>query len=261
MRTPPAPLHWPEYLMEAAGLGLFMLAASAMATLLEHPASPARAAFTDPWARRAVMGIAMGLTAMGLVYSPWGRRSGAHLNPSVTLTFLRLGKVPARDAAGYVSAHFAGGVLGSSVAAVVLAPWIANPHVNYVATVPGVWGTGAAFGGELAISFVLMTVVLAASNTPAVSRFTGVLAGLLVASFIVLEAPLSGMSMNPARTFGPGLVGGVTSGIWIYFLAPPAGMLAAAEVFVRVRGWRAVHCAKLHHDPGPCLFCAATVRA
>jgi aquaporin Z len=207
------------------------------------------------------MGLAMGLTAMSLIYSPWGRRSGAHFNPSVTLTFLRLGKVPAQDALGYVSAQFAGAVLGTAAAAVLLAPWIANPTVNYVATVPGTAGLAAAFAGELAISFLLMTVVLTASNAPRVSRFTGVMAGVLVASFITFEAPLSGMSMNPARTFGPSLVGGVTKGLWIYFLAPPLGMLAAAEVYLRARGWCAVYCAKLHHDHGPCLFCAAAARA
>jgi aquaporin Z len=246
--------------MEAAGLGTFMLVASVMGTLIEHPAWPVRTAVSDPFARRVVMGLAMGLTAMSLIYSPWGRRSGAHLNPSVTLAFLRLGKVPGRDALGYVSAQFAGAVLGTAVAAVLLAPWIANPTVNYVATVPGTAGIAAAFAGELAISFLLMTVVLSVSNTPGVSRYTGVMAGALVASFITFEAPLSGMSMNPARTFGPSLVGGVTSGLWIYFLAPPLGMLSAAEVYLRARGWRAVHCAKLHHDRGPCLFCMAATR-
>lgn len=247
--------------MEAAGLGIFMLAAAVMATLLEHPASLLRASIADPFLRRVLMGLAMGATAMGLVYSPWGRQSGAHLNPSITLTFLRLGKMPARDAAGYVGAQFLGAILGTALAATILTPWIADPSVNYVATVPGPAGTAAAFGGELLISFVLMTVVLTASSTPALSRFTGLGAGLLVASFIAFEAPLSGMSMNPARTFGPTLIGGVSTDLWVYFFAPPIGMLAAAEAFLRVNGWRAVHCAKLHHGPGPCLFCAASARA
>jgi aquaporin Z len=231
--SPPTSPHWPEYLMEAAGLGLFVLAAAAMATLLEHPDSPARMVLPDPFQRRVLMGLAMGLTAAGLIYSPWGRRSGAHLNPSVTLTFLRLGKVQGRDAAGYVAAQFAGGVLGAVTAALLLAPWIANPSVNYVATVPGPAGSAAAFAAELLISFLLMAAVLAASSTPTSSRFTGLIAAALVAAFITFEAPLSGMSMNPARTFGPSLVGGVGSGLWIYFVAPPMGMLAAAEVFVR----------------------------
>jgi aquaporin Z len=97
------------------------------------------------------------------------------------------------------------------------------------------------------ISFGMMLMVLGVSNTPRVARFTGLAAGLLVACYIALEAPLSGMSMNPARSFGPALLAGTASSLWIYFTAPLTGMLAAAELFVRVHGRRRVRCAKLHH--------------
>jgi aquaporin Z len=250
------PLPWREYLIEATGLGLFMVSAAAMTTVLEHPASPVRSALPDPFLRRALMGVAMGLTAAALIYSPWGRRSGAHFNPAVTLTFWRLGKMSARDAWCYAAAQFAGGALGIAAAAGALRPWIADAAVNYVATLPGPAGDGPAFAGELAISFVLMLTVLVVSNQARFTRFTGVCAALLVACFITFEAPLSGMSMNPARTFGPSLVGGLTRGLWLYFAAPPLGMLAAAELYTRVSGRAAVHCARLHHV-GPCLFCRA----
>src|SRR5262249_21295797 len=91
--------HWPEYLIEAAGLGLFMISASVFALVLFHPGSPA--AGLAPLARRMLMGVAMGLTAVGLIYSPWGQQSGAHFNPAVTLTFLRLGLVAPWDATFY----------------------------------------------------------------------------------------------------------------------------------------------------------------
>ena len=155
-----SPLHWREYLIEAAGLALFMLSAATMTTLLEHPASPIRHALPDALVRRMLMGVAMGATAAALIYSPWGRRSGAHFNPAVTLTFLRLGKVARRDALFYGAAQFAGGVLGIAAAAAALRPWIADAAVNYVATTPGAGGEHAAFAGELAISFVLMLTVL-----------------------------------------------------------------------------------------------------
>ncbi|HET9270838.1 MAG TPA: aquaporin, partial [Vicinamibacterales bacterium] len=128
------PFHWREYLIEATGLGLFMVTAATMTTVLEHPASPLRLALPDPFVRRVFMGLAMGLTAASLIYSPWGRRSGAHFNPAVTLTFLRLGKVSRRDASFYAAAQFAGGVLGIAAAAGVLWPWIADSSVAYVAT-------------------------------------------------------------------------------------------------------------------------------
>src|SRR5437870_970531 len=185
--------HWPEYLIEAIGLGLFMLSACLFVALLEHPNSPLRQAMTDPFLRRIPMGLAMGLTAAGLIYSPWGQRSGAHLNPSVTLTFWRLGKVNHWDAFFYVSAQFVGAIVGVGVAATMLDAWLAHPAVSYAATVPGVGGAGVAFVAELLISFLLMTVVLTVSNRPGLNRFTGLCAGALVATCIVFEAPLSGM--------------------------------------------------------------------
>jgi len=97
--------HWPEYLMEAAGLGIFMVSASVLTILLYHPASPALKILPEEFPRRVFTGLAMGLTAIGIIYSPWGKQSGAHLNPAVTLTFFRLGKVAPWDAAFYLIAR------------------------------------------------------------------------------------------------------------------------------------------------------------
>jgi aquaporin Z len=246
--------HWREYLIEAAALATFMVSAATMTVVIEHPASPVRSFVGDAIARRMLMGMAMGLTAATIIYSPWGRRSGAHMNPSVTLTFFRLGKIGGRDALAYAAAQFVGGIVGISVASLGLLRWIADPSVNYVATAPGPFGNAVAFAAEATISFVLMLVVLSVSNQRRLSPFTGVVVAVLVATFITLEAPFSGMSMNPARTLGPDVIGGIWRGLWIYFAAPPLGMLMAAEIFVRVRGRLAVRCAKLHHDSGPCIF-------
>jgi aquaporin Z len=246
--------HWREYLIEVAALSTFMVSAATMTVMLEHPQSPLRGVIADPMSRRMLMGIAMGLTAASIIYSPWGRRSGAHMNPAVTLTFFRLGKIDRRDAMAYVGAQFVGGVLGISLAAFALAGWISDPAVNYVATAPGAFGQAAAFAGEASISFLMMLVVLTASNERRVAPFTGVIVAMLIATFITLEAPLSGMSMNPARSLGPDVVGDMWRGLWIYFVAPPLGMLAAAETYVRARGRLSIRCAKLHHDRGPCIF-------
>jgi len=253
MNTPTR--HWPEYLMEVAGLGAFMVSAATMATVLEHPSSPVHELLAwSPVFRRVLMGLAMGLTAAALVYSPWGRRSGAHLNPAVTLTFLRLGKISRRDAIWYGCAQFAGGTLGIALATLILRQWISHPAVNYVVTAPGTFGAPVAFLAEAGISFLLMLVILSSSNHARIARFTGVIVACLIASFITFEAPLSGMSMNPARTLGPDVISTAWRGLWIYFVAPPLGMLAAAESYLRVRGRRAIRCAKLHHDDGPCIF-------
>jgi len=245
--------HWPEYLIEATGLGLFMMSASLFAVLLFHPGSLAAETMLGSLGRRTLMGLAMGLTAVALVYSRWGKRSGAHFNPAVTLTFLRLGKVSGWDAFFYVAAQWAGGVGGMLLAAAVLHRFIAHPSVNYVATVPGAWGIGVAFASEVATSFALMSVVLRVSNTKHLSRFTGLFCGALVATYITLEAPLSGMSMNPARSFASALPAHLWTSFWIYLTAPLLGMLLAAELYVRTR--RPVLCAKLHHDNAErCIF-------
>lgn len=248
--------HWPEYALEALGLALFMVAAAAFASAIEHPDSPLRAAVTDALPRRLLMGLAMGLTAATLIYSPLGARSGAHLNPATTMTFVRLGRMHAVDGAAYVVAQFLGGLAGIAIAAALLRPWIDAPAVRYVATVPGeMWGVTAAFVAEAVITFVLMTVVLRVSNHARWSRYTGLCAGLLVASYITIEAPISGMSMNPARSLGPALLSGAVEPLWIYFVAPAIGMLSAAELFVRTRGLGAVFCAKLHHHTDArCIF-------
>src|SRR5215470_8355632 len=93
--------HWPEYAMEAFGLGLFMVSACAFGSVLEYPGSPVHQALPNPIVRRVMMGAAMGMTNIVNIYSPWGKQSGAHLNPAVTWTFFRLGKVKKWDAIFY----------------------------------------------------------------------------------------------------------------------------------------------------------------
>jgi len=247
--------HWPEYLMEGACLGLFMVSACSFTVLLQHPTSALRQAIPSPLARRALTGLAMGLTAIALIYSPWGRQSGAHLNPSTTLTFFRLGKIEPWDAAFYLLAQFVGGALGVFLSSLIWGEAITHEKVRYAATLPGVNGTGVAFLAEVAISFLMMTMVLNVSNSVRVAHFTGILAGALVATYITLESPLSGMSINPARSFASALPARFWHSLWIYFTAPPLGMLLAGEVYVRFRGKGAVLCAKLHHDNNKrCIF-------
>jgi aquaporin Z len=247
--------HWPEYLIEAWALGTFMVSAAVFTAVLYHPSSPVSAAISDELVRRGLIGLAMGSTAVAIIYSPWGQRSGAHMNPAVTLTFFRLGKVARPDLAWYVGAQFIGALAGIGVVAAALRGIVSDPSVNYITTVPGPPGVLVAFLAEAAMSFMLMLTVLTVSNHPRWARFTGACAGLLVWIYITVEAPLSGMSMNPARSFGSALLARDFQGLWIYFTAPPLGMLVAAELFARRFGLHRVVCAKLHHPAGgPCIF-------
>jgi aquaporin Z len=245
--------HWPEYLGEAAELGFFMISAGLFTILLWHPKSPVPTIIPSEFIRRMLTGVAMGGTAIALIFSPLGKRSGAHFNPAVTLTFWRLGKVKNWDAVFYIVAQFTGGILGVSAIALFVRNALSHPSVNYVATLPGPHGMIVAFVAEFTIAFVLMAVVLRVSNTPHLAHYTGLFAGALIATYITLEAPFSGMSMNPARTFGSAFVGHLWTGLWIYFTAPVLAMQLAAKLYVRNKG--VVYCAKYHHyNRYRCIF-------
>jgi aquaporin Z len=248
--------HWPEYLIEGWALGMFMISAGVFATLLDFPGSSLHQAIADANLRRLLGGIAMGLTAIALIYSPWGQRSGAHMNPAVTLTFLRLGKIKGWDAFFYMAAQFAGGIIGVFVVLAFAGGAFSAVPVAYAATQPGPQGEWVALAAEFAISFGLMLVVLAVSNSRRLAKLTGLFAGLLVATYITLESPLSGMSMNPARSAASAVPAGQWMHLWIYFVAPVAGMLSAAQVYVWWQGRNRVACAKLQHPASQrCIHC------
>jgi aquaporin Z len=248
--------HWPEYAIEGWALGTFMLSAAVFSTLLDAPVSPVRRLIADPDLRRLCVGVAMGLTAIALIYSPWGKRSGAHMNPAVTLTFLRLRRIAPWDAAFYTVAQFIGGALGVLLGLALLGAAFAEPPVSYAVTLPGPAGIPVAFAAELAISAVLMFVVLTLSNDARVERLTGLAAGALVATFITFEAPLSGMSMNPARTFASALPGAQWQSFWLYVVAPLAGMQLGALLHEIRTGPRGTRCAKLvHSNDQRCIHC------
>jgi aquaporin Z len=246
--------RWRLYAIEAVLLGTFMVSACAFAALVEHPSSPVRHMIASPLGRRALVGLAMGCTAVALIYSPWGKRSGALMNPATTLSVLRMGKLAPRDAIGYIVAQFLGAAGGVGLMTAVGRMWVGHPNVRYVATVPG-GGIAAAWFAEFLIAFLLVTIVFNANRVPRLAKATGVLAGLLVATYITLESPISGMSMNPARTFGSAVWAHLWTGWWVYLTAPTLGMLAATELHRRF----AIHpdrlCARLTHSSKvPCIL-------
>jgi len=240
--------------MEAAGMGLYLLFTCLFATLLQHPHSPIRQTIQSAMVRRGLMGIAVAATVVAIVLSPWGKQSGSHINPAITFTFYRLGNVDFWDAVFYGLAQFAGAA-GAVAMAAYLLRGAGDEAVRYAATIPGSYGSGVAFAAEAAISLSLMLTILFVSNHAVLARYTSYFVGVLYAVFILFETPLSGMSMNPARTFGPALQAGYWHGLWIYFLAPTLGMFIACEFFLWVRGGAGPYCAKLHHANNKrCIF-------
>lgn len=248
--------HWPEYLIEACNLAAFMLSLSIFAVILEGKNSSVPSFIAHSSVRRALMGMAMGLTAIGIIYSPMGKRSGAHMNPSVTFTFFALGKIRAWDAFFYILFQFLGGAIGITLGYFAFGDELREAPIRAGVTEPGHLGIAAAGVSEFIMAFLMMLSVLILSNKTRLAPYTGMVAGGLVALFIFIAAPISGMSLNPARSTASALLANVWGHLWLYFLAPPAGMLLASKLYVRALGLAHVRCAKLdHRTTARCIFC------
>ena len=247
--------HLPEYLMEAAELGIFMISAGVFTILFEYPNSVVHQAISDADLRRFLIGIAMGTTAIALIYSPWGKQSGAHMNPAITLTFYRSGKVKRQDAFFYIVFQCLGGLAGIYFVAWLFGKAFTQTPVSYIVTVPGWLGWLGAMGGEFVVAFMMMTTVLVTSNSRTLNRYTGLFAGCLVMLYVTFEAPLSGFSMNPARSFASAFPAQNWTAFWLYVLVPLVGMFSAATLYQSLFGQRAIKCAKLHHhNHKRCIF-------
>jgi aquaporin Z len=251
--------HWREYLMEAAELGVLMFCTCLFSTLLYSAGSPLEKLALPERAKPVLMGVAVATVTFLIIRSPFGRRSGAHINPAITLTYLWLGRIHRWDAICYITAHFTGAVAGVLLARLALGKHLSSQPVRYVVTLPGMKGSFIAFAVELILAAVLMGIVLFASNHRRLAKFSPLFAALITVSFAALGSSISGYSVNPARSFSSALFAWVWQGIWIYFAAPTLGMLGAAAVYIRTAGPDSVYCAKVFHDlqspcPFPCRF-------
>jgi aquaporin Z len=205
------------------------------------------------------MGTAIAMTTFLIIRSPFGRRSGAHFNPAVTLAFLWLRRIHRWDAICYVVAQFLGAVVGVLIAQQFLGERLSSAPVRYLVTLPGTNGTLVAFIAEFVLSGLLMGIVLYASNHRLLARFSPILVALLTVFYFALGSSISGFSVNPARTFSSALFAWIWQSIWIYFLAPCLGMLMSAAIYIKRMGSNRVYCAKVFHDwqspcPFPCHF-------
>lgn len=257
--------HWLNYLIEALGLGTFMLSAGVFATLLNSPDFPLVSRIPDVGFRNILMGIAMGLTAIIIIYSPLGKRSGAHINPAVTLTFYSLKKIEGRHAIAYILSQFIGGLGGVLLTAALLGHTFTQAPVNYLVTIPNMGGEVLAFIIEFVMSFGLMLMILVTSNTKELSQFTGIFSGILLSLYIPFAAPISGTSLNPARSLASALPAQLWTGTWIYLIAPTLAMLLASRYYLYTfqRPTRELCCKLCPNHSTPCMSyrCCQTVAA
>lgn len=241
--------HWPHYVAEAAGLAFFVSSAGLLTILLEHPSSPVRQSLAyNPVLRQGLLGVGLGLVLVIIIYNPWGKKSGAHINPAVTLGFWQLGKIRLPDAVWYVVAQLVGAIAAAQLLKLCLPDLYAHPAVKYTVTHPNplyLQSELIAFVAEFVICFVLMLVALVALHSSRLKEWAGWLLGGLVAVYVVVETPYSGMSLNPARSLGTALAAGRYDGLWIYWVAPCLAMWLATVGFLRFHHGQPLDCAIL----------------
>lgn len=243
----PLAWHWPEYGAEFAGT-LWNVGVGLSAVVFNMaPGLPGSRLIPDASLRLWVTGLIFAGSGSLFTISPWGRLSGAHLNPSVTLAFWASGKVRAHDVLGYLVAQFLGGALAALLLVLLWGGHAAD--VGNGMTHPGTgWTAGEAFAAEFLMTFSYILAILHFVSRPRLMCWTPLLNWVVVSGLVWLAAPISGTSLNPARSFGPALVSGRWGDQWIYALAPPLGALLAAVAFPFLVKERKVLTGKLSHS-------------
>jgi aquaporin Z len=239
------PIEWGCELIGTAFQLFFGFGAVA---LLEAHSSGLRREITPGWLRLMMIGAAFGLLAAIVATSPVGRRSGAHLNPAVTIGFWARGHTHPHDVAGYIAGQTLGAVAAT---AAFQASWgkLAD-QVDHARTAPGpTTASWAAVVIELLLTAALLFAIFRMVSSPRTARYTPLVVTGVLAVLIRIGAHYTGASMNPARTFAPDLVGSNFHALWIYLVGPPLGALLAAGLFTLLMKERTTLTAKLFHDP------------
>ncbi len=247
---PPAPAHdwhWPEYGAEFTGTAWNVFIGLSAVVCNFAPGMPGARLVPDASLRLWITGLIFAGSGSLFTISPWGRLSGAHLNPSVTLAFWAHGKVRRHDLLGYLAAQAMGGTLG---AALLVLTWGRHAaDVNNGVTLPGAgFSAATAFGAELLMTFAYVLGIFVFVSRARLMRWTPLYNWLAVAGLVWLGAGVSGTSLNPARSLGPALVSWRWHAQWIYAVAPPLGGMSAALVFPLLAREHEVLTAKLFHS-------------
>ena len=183
------------------------------------------------------VGIAMtfGFVIVALIYS-FAHVSGAHFNPAVTIAFWTMGEFHRKNVIPYISAQVFGAILAS-----ICLYFLLNENFNSVSEVSYLGSTlprgteSQAFGFEFILTFILMIVICSSAvHGKATKDFAGLAIGLTVGLESMFAGPITGASMNPARSIGPAIVSGNFEHLWIYILATCLGAMAASMVFLKI---------------------------
>lgn len=242
----PEPEHaWRLWAAEFVGTGLLVAAGLSAVIIDMSPSGPVAPVFGAD-GRLALTGFLFGTIGALIAVSPVGKISGAHINPIVTMAFVARRRMRPWLAAGYVAAQLGGAVAG---AATLLAWGRMGSEIDFGATVPGSsYGAIVALGGEAATTACLIVLLFTFIGSDRLKTFTPLLFPPLYALMVYLEAPVSGTSTNPARSFGPAVAADIWRGWWVYWAGPIAGALVGVAL-TRVHPLRQfeIEIAKVYH--------------
>ena len=219
------PKNWRLYCSEMIGTAFLVFVGLSIVTFMFGTGTPMAHVIPNEALRRLVTGFLFGTVGALIALSPVGKVSGAHINPAVSIGFSFMGKLRPSVAFGYVVAQLIGALLGS----IPLLAWGAmGKSIAFGATAPGHgYSTIAALLGEVLTTFLMVALLTVFLGFREIRPFTPALFPPLYAVMVCLEAPLSGTSTNPARSFGPAVISGTWDAWWIYWLGPILGMLIA----------------------------------
>ena len=242
-------LHWPEYTAELLGTAFLVFAGVSAVVFDFGTGSPLAHVLPDTSIRRLITGLLFAGSGSLVAISPLGKLSGGHINPAVTLAFWAHGKMHHFDLGGYILGQLLGAIIGSLLVTLVWGAHAAS--VGYGTTVPGatypIW---IVFLAEVSLTFLLVFSIFLFVSSHRLMRWTPLMVWILVAVMVWLEAPISGTSLNPARSFGPALVSWFWQYHWLYWVAPPLGALLAVGAFrLFTAGKPAVLTGKMFHVP------------
>jgi aquaporin Z len=218
-------LPWQPFLAELIGTAMLVLVGLSLVIFMFGTGSPMARLVPNEALRRLITGFGFGTTGALIALSPVGKESGAHINPVVTPGFWLMGKLRPGIALGYVLAQLAGAVLGCLP---LLAWGSMGRSVAYGATLRGTgYSLATVVIWEAITTFAMITGLCLFLGFRRTRPFTPAMFPFLYAIMVCLEAPISGTSTNPARSFGPALIAGEWEGWWIYWCGPLAGGLVA----------------------------------
>jgi aquaporin Z len=242
-------LHWPEYGAELVGTAFLIIVGLSAVVFDFGQGLPMSHLIPSMSLRLLIMGLIFAGSGSLVAISPFGRLSGAHINPSVSLAFLVQGKMQVHDFFGYVIGQIAGAILGEVILVLAWGSYAASVHNGM--PLPGAgYPLWLVFLAETVLTFLLVFLIFVFVSSHRMMHWTPLMNWLLVATMVWQEAPISGTSLNPARSFAPALLTGLWLDQWIYWLAPPLGALFAVGAFrLLSAGERDVLTGKLFHVP------------